>query len=195
MKRVSRSREGKGCFHTHNTHTHISLILSLSHAHTHTHTHTLILSFSLTHTSSLSHTHTQVLDIGSKVVTKSPPPPFTTSTLQQEASRRLGFGVQRTMQAAQQLYEGAGTGEGVGACVCVYVCVSCGHTHHHHLPFFPLTLSSHLPSTSPLCTPPGEGLITYMRTDGLQMSPEAVAGLRKVAERMFGPESIPDKPR
>lgn len=46
-----------------------------------------------------------------KAVQRSPPPPFTTATLQQEASRKLGFGAKRTMQTAQHLYEGAGTGE------------------------------------------------------------------------------------
>ena len=68
-----------------------------------------------------------------KRVKRNPPPPFTTSTLQQEASRKLGFGAQQTMRTAQQLYEGVDLdGETVG-------------------------------------------LITYMRTDGVQMAREAVA--------------------
>ena len=66
-----------------------------------------------------------------------PPPPFTTSTLQQEASRKLGFSAQRTMQAAQKLYEGVDIG---------------GET---------------------------VGLITYMRTDGVQSAPEALDEARE----------------
>ena len=48
----------------------------------------------------------QINDISSKVVNRNPAAPFTTSTLQQEASRRLGFGASRTMQIAQKLYQG-----------------------------------------------------------------------------------------
>src|SRR4051812_43296568 len=70
-----------------------------------------------------------------KRVKRNPPPPFTTSTLQQESSRKLGFGAQATMRLAQQLYEGVDLeGETVG-------------------------------------------LITYMRTDGVQMAREAVFGI------------------
>ena len=69
-------------------------------------------------------------------VRRNPPPPFTTSTLQQEASRKLGFSAARTMQVAQRLYEGAELG---------------GET---------------------------VGLITYMRTDGVQIAPEAIAAMR-----------------
>ena len=53
----------------------------------------------------------QIQSVGSKAQQRSPPPPFITSTLQQEASRKLGFNASRTMRVAQQLYEGAGTGE------------------------------------------------------------------------------------
>jgi DNA topoisomerase-1 len=78
-----------------------------------------------------------------------PPPPFTTSTLQQEASRKLGFSAQRTMQAAQKLYEGVDIG---------------GET---------------------------VGLITYMRTDGVQSAPEALDEARKVIGAVYGPEYVP----
>ena len=84
-----------------------------------------------------------------KDVSRRPRPPFTTSTLQQDASSRLGFGAARTMAAAQSLYEGRGW---------------------------------------------GEGLITYMRTDGLHVSPAAVAELRDVAGAEFGEEYVPEKP-
>jgi DNA topoisomerase-1 len=70
-----------------------------------------------------------------------PPPPFTTSTLQQEASRKLGFNATRTMQAAQRLYEGVGE-EG--------------------------------------------GLITYMRTDGVQVTPEALNETRAFIGKRYG---------
>ena len=84
---------------------------------------------------------------------RSPPPPFTTSTLQQEASRKLGFNAQRTMQAAQKLYEGIEIdGETVG-------------------------------------------LITYMRTDGVQVAPEALDDARGVIGGLYGREYVPEKPR
>ena len=84
---------------------------------------------------------------------RSPPPPFTTSTLQQEASRKLGFNAQRTMQAAQRLYEGVDIG---------------GET---------------------------VGLITYMRTDGVQTAPEALDEARTVIGGLYGREYVPEKPR
>lgn len=88
--------------------------------------------------------------IEKKPVRKSPPPPFTTSTLQQEAARKLGFTAQRTMQAAQRLYEGVDeTG----------------------------------------------GLITYMRTDGVAISPEGLAQTREVIGDRFGPAYLPSEPR
>ncbi len=84
---------------------------------------------------------------------RNPFPPFTTSTLQQEASRKLYFGAERTMQLAQRLYEGADIG---------------GET---------------------------VGLITYMRTDGVQMAAEAIAGARAVIAEAFGKAYVPDAPR
>ncbi|HZZ32061.1 MAG TPA: type I DNA topoisomerase [Phenylobacterium sp.] len=84
---------------------------------------------------------------------RSPPPPFTTSTLQQEASRKLGFNAQRTMQAAQRLYEGVDIG---------------GET---------------------------VGLITYMRTDGVQTAPEALDEARDVIGGLYGRNYVPEKPR
>jgi DNA topoisomerase-1 len=84
---------------------------------------------------------------------RSPPPPFTTSTLQQEASRKLGFNAQRTMQAAQKLYEGVDVG---------------GET---------------------------VGLITYMRTDGVQTAPEALDEARSVIGGLYGKDYVPEKPR
>ena len=88
-----------------------------------------------------------------KRVKRNPPPPFTTSTLQQEASRKLGFGAQQTMRLAQQLYEGVDIeGETVG-------------------------------------------LITYMRTDGVQMAREAVFGIRDHVKDAYGPDYLPAAPR
>ncbi len=84
---------------------------------------------------------------------RSPPPPFTTSTLQQEASRKLGFSAQRTMQAAQKLYEGVDIG---------------GET---------------------------VGLITYMRTDGVQSAPEALAEAREVIGALYGKDYVPETAR
>src|SRR4030081_688487 len=78
---------------------------------------------------------------------RNPAPPFTTSTLQQEAARKLGFNARRTMRLAQQLYEGVDFGaEG------------------------------------------SVGLITYMRTDSVSLAAEAVAELRAVAAKLYGPE-------
>ena len=84
---------------------------------------------------------------------RSPPPPFTTSTLQQEASRKLGFDAKRTMQAAQRLYEGIDIG---------------GET---------------------------VGLITYMRTDGVQTAPEALDEARDVIGGLYGKDYVPEKAR
>ncbi len=91
-----------------------------------------------------------IRSIEKKPVKRSPAPPFTTSTLQQEASRKLGFTAQRTMQAAQKLYEGV---DDQG------------------------------------------GLITYMRTDGVSVSPEGVAQARQVIGERFGPAYVPSEPR
>ena len=84
---------------------------------------------------------------------RTPAPPFTTSTLQQEASRKLGFSAQRTMQAAQKLYEGVDIG---------------GET---------------------------VGLITYMRTDGVQVAQEAIVEARQVIEGRYGKDYVPEQPR
>ena len=94
-----------------------------------------------------------VTAVEKKPARRSPAPPFTTSTLQQEASRKLGFSAQRTMQAAQRLYEGIDIG---------------GET---------------------------VGLITYMRTDGVQAAPEAIAETREVIAGRFGNEYVPAEPR
>ncbi|MEQ1929508.1 MAG: type I DNA topoisomerase [Parvularculaceae bacterium] len=82
-----------------------------------------------------------------------PPAPFTTSTLQQEAARKLGFNAQRTMRVAQRLYEGVDAG---------------GET---------------------------TGLITYMRTDGVDMAGEAIADARRSIESSFGKSYVPGVPR
>jgi DNA topoisomerase-1 len=95
----------------------------------------------------------RVTSIEAKPVRRNPPPPFTTSTLQQEASRKLGFAAARTMQVAQRLYEGLEIG---------------GET---------------------------VGLITYMRTDGVQIASEAIAATRKVIGSQYGERYLPEKPR
>ena len=84
---------------------------------------------------------------------KHPAPPFTTSNLQQEASRKLGFTTAKTMQIAQQLYEGVDI-EGRG------------------------TL----------------GLISYIRTDSVRLSDEAVAAAREAIAARYGAEYVPEKP-
>ncbi|MBN8997801.1 MAG: type I DNA topoisomerase [Rhizobiales bacterium] len=95
----------------------------------------------------------RVLSVEAKPLRRSPPPPFTTSTLQQEASRKLGFAAARTMQIAQRLYEGIELG---------------GET---------------------------VGLITYMRTDGVQVAPEAISGARRAIAQNFGDRYVPENPR
>ncbi|MBJ7575756.1 DNA topoisomerase I [Luteimonas sp. MC1828] len=94
-----------------------------------------------------------VTDVASKERKRRPAPPFTTSTLQQEASRKLGFTTRRTMQVAQKLYEGVAIGE-EGAV----------------------------------------GLISYMRTDSVSLSVEALGEIRDVIARDFGTKALPDKP-
>ena len=97
-----------------------------------------------------------VFDVGEierKTVKRSPAPAFTTSTLQQEAARKLFFSAKKTMQLAQQLYEGVDIG---------------GDT---------------------------VGLITYMRTDGIQMAQEAINEARAVIASDFGAKYLPEKPR
>ncbi|MDD2795930.1 type I DNA topoisomerase [Acidocella sp.] len=94
-----------------------------------------------------------VAQVDKKRTRRNPPPPFITSTLQQEASRKLGFSSQQTMRLAQQLYEGIDIG---------------GET---------------------------VGLITYMRTDGVQLAKEAVTAIRAQIKSDFGPDYIPVAPR
>lgn len=95
----------------------------------------------------------QVTDVASKERKRRPAPPFTTSTLQQEAARKLGFTTKRTMQVAQKLYEGVAIGEEGTV-----------------------------------------GLISYMRTDSVNLSMDAIAELRDVIARDYGTKALPDKP-
>jgi len=83
--------------------------------------------------------------VEAKPTKRNPPPPFTTSTLQQDASNRLGYAAKRTMQIAQKLYE--------------------------------------------------DGLITYMRTDGIDMAGEAIAQSRDAVKSKFGDKYLPKSPR
>jgi len=94
-----------------------------------------------------------VTGVNAKPVKRHPQPPFTTSTLQQEASRKLGFAPAHTMRVAQRLYEGVDIG---------------GET---------------------------VGLITYMRTDGVQIADEAIAATRRVVEADYGARYVPSSPR
>jgi len=94
-----------------------------------------------------------VTDVASKERKRRPAPPFTTSTLQQEASRKLGFTTRKTMQVAQRLYEGVTLGEEGTV-----------------------------------------GLISYMRTDSVNLSQEALSEIRDVIARDYGTASVPDKP-
>ncbi|MEC8110853.1 MAG: type I DNA topoisomerase, partial [Pseudomonadota bacterium] len=93
------------------------------------------------------------VDIQTKRIRENPKPPFTTSTLQQEASRKLGFSASRTMQIAQKLYEGVNIGSET------------------------------------------TGLITYMRTDGVQLGSEALASVRDEIGQRFGNRYLPNSPR
>jgi DNA topoisomerase I len=95
----------------------------------------------------------KVSNIESKAQRRNPAAPFTTSTLQQEASRKLGFSPRHTMQLAQRLYEGVDMGG------------------------------------------EAEGLITYMRTDGVQIVPEAVAAVRRLVTKLYGDRYVPGSPR
>ena len=95
----------------------------------------------------------QITQIEKKPYKRNPYAPFTTSTMQQEASKKLGFGASRTMQVAQRLYQGFEIdGETVG-------------------------------------------LITYMRTDGTQISNEALETCRNYISQKLGKEYLPDQPR
>ena len=91
-----------------------------------------------------------VKDINSKVHKRNPLAPFTTSTLQQTASGKFGFGASRTMQIAQRLYQGIDIE---------------GET---------------------------TGLITYMRTDGTQISQEAISEFRELIKGEYGKEYLPE---
>jgi DNA topoisomerase I len=95
----------------------------------------------------------KVSSVERKQVKRHPFPPFTTSTLQQEASRKLGFGATQTMRIAQRLYEGIDIeGETVG-------------------------------------------IITYMRTDGVALSQDAIESSRKLIAEQYGREFLPESPR
>ena len=97
--------------------------------------------------------HFSVASVERRRVKRNPPAPFTTSTLQQDASRKLGFGAQQIMRLAQGLYEGVDIdGDTVG-------------------------------------------LITYMRTDGVQMAREAMLAIREHVKEEFGERYIPGQPR
>ena len=94
-----------------------------------------------------------ITKVESKPTKRNPFAPFTTSTLQQDASRKLGFSAKRTMQVAQKLYEGIDIG---------------GET---------------------------TGLITYMRTDGVEITPEAIGPIRDRISSQYGSRYLPEKPR
>ncbi|MBK1734391.1 DNA topoisomerase I [Halorhodospira abdelmalekii] len=96
----------------------------------------------------------RVVNVERKQRRRNPAAPFITSTLQQEASRKLGFTASRTMRIAQQLYEGIDVGEGAAV-----------------------------------------GLITYMRTDSVSLSQEAVAEMREVIAERYGSDKLPSKPQ
>ena len=95
----------------------------------------------------------KVASVEKKQARRNPYPPFTTSTLQQESSRKIGLTATRTMRTAQQLYEGADIG---------------GET---------------------------VGLITYMRTDGVALSAEAITGARDLIAKDYGKDYVPAEPR
>ncbi|MGH6960010.1 MAG: type I DNA topoisomerase, partial [Dongiaceae bacterium] len=95
----------------------------------------------------------EIASVERKTVRRNPFSPFTTSTLQQEASRKIGLSASRTMRIAQKLYEGVNLG---------------GET---------------------------VGLITYMRTDGVALSNEAIASCRFYIDRVYGMKYLPETPR
>lgn len=95
----------------------------------------------------------KVEEVERKQRKRNPAPPFITSTLQQEAARKLGFTAQRTMRVAQQLYEGVDVGGG------------------------------------PI------GLITYMRTDSVNLAQEALDEVRTYVTERFGADHLPEQPR
>ncbi len=100
--------------------------------------------------SSINKKKFSISDITSKIVSRNPSGPFTTSTLQQTASSRLGFGASRTMQIAQKLYQGIEIeGETIG-------------------------------------------LITYMRTDGTNLSKDAVSAFRDYIKKEIGKDYVPE---
>ncbi|MFC4763228.1 DNA topoisomerase I [Dyella koreensis] len=101
-----------------------------------------------------AHGRLTVSEVGSKERKRRPAPPFTTSTLQQEAARKLGFSTSRTMKIAQGLYEGVSLG-------------SEGNV----------------------------GLITYMRTDSVALSEDALGELRELIARDYGNKALPDHPQ
>jgi DNA topoisomerase-1 len=96
-----------------------------------------------------------ISELEEKDVKRNPPPPFTTSTLQQEAARKLGFSVKQTMVVAQQLYEGVSVAKGEGP----------------------------------------TGLITYMRTDSVNLSAKALEDTKETIGKEFGREYILSQPR
>ncbi len=96
----------------------------------------------------------QVTNVSKKEVTRNPAAPFTTSTLQQEAARKLGMSAKQTMVIAQQLYEGVDLGE-----------------------------------------EGSQGLITYMRTDSLNLATSALSAIAAVIKKEFGERYALEKPR
>ena len=100
-----------------------------------------------------AHGDLTVFAVDRKQRRRNPAPPFTTSTLQQEAARKLSFSAQKTMRVAQQLYEGIDIGEGA------------------------------------------VGLISYMRTDSLNLAAEAVTEIRATIGRLYGAEALAEEIR
>ncbi|HET7314569.1 DNA topoisomerase I [Salinisphaera sp.] len=96
----------------------------------------------------------RVATVEKKQRRRNPSPPFTTSTLQQEAARKLGFNARRTMRTAQNLYEGVKLGDGEET-----------------------------------------GLITYMRTDSVNLAGEALTEIRQTIADRYGAKNCPDSPR
>ena len=97
--------------------------------------------------------HLEVVNVTRKERLRHPSPPFITASLQQDASRKLGFTARKTMQIAQQLYEGIDIGSGTS------------------------------------------GLITYMRTDSVNLGAEALTSIRNFITERYGKAFCPDTPR